>query len=233
MKERKGPQLNSGIKIILFLLAFSFSVMNGQADSRKTQKNNVSIGISAGFHTSKPLGTLYPLQTTADVPPVDILLENSFPAGGLSFGYNFNPHLEVQGCYSYSGARIMNDIGTGAAGIPLGRSKASDASLSSFTAGILYYFLDRRLSPYISAGLGAMTLRTEQYGSKTRPHLSYGIGVKAHISDKIFVVMDLQHDVSFFEFNRDFNFFHLSIYRPDFNRTQHGTILAVGLGFLI
>ena len=124
-------------------------------------------------------------------------------------------------------------MGIGFAGIPLGKSKASDASSYSYVGRVLYYFCDSRISPYLSAGAGAMTFRTAEFGSKTRLLLNFGAGMRAKLSHSTQAFLDLRDNVTHFKFVQDFRYFIPMIYNTtDFKSVQHGFSIAAGLSYI-
>jgi len=186
------------------------------------------VGIQSGFR----FGDLIPLPQTADVPDVKILLEHKSPVWGMGFGYQLSRRIEFQAAALYDRAKIMNDVGIGLAGMPLGKSKLSDAVLYSLGGRLLYYFSDRKFSPYIAAGGGVAILDTEQVGSKTRPYVRLGAGVKVQLTESLRAVLDIHDSITFFRFDRDFEFYYVMIYSPDFERIQHSPGFFLGLGYV-
>ncbi|MFC2157837.1 outer membrane beta-barrel protein [Acidobacteriota bacterium] len=216
--------------IVIFLLVGANT--NLRADTIQNIRKTFFLSPTIGIRSNFQFGTLVPTPQTADVPEVDILFEHKSPAAGLIFGFQFSSRLELQASFSYGSARIMNDVGIGLAGIPLGKSKASDATVYSYTGRIVYYVLDRGFSPYLSAGLGAMTLNTDQFGSKTQLLINFGIGVKVTLSKHFRGFFEVQDRISFLKFDRDFNFTHALIYNPDFKGLQHRIGLSIGVGYV-
>ena len=184
------------------------------------------------METGFRFGTLVPTPQTADVPPIDILLEPAGPTWGVNLGYQFSPHFELQGYFLFGRKRIMNDVGIGFAGIPLGKSKASDASSYAYSGRALYYLCNGTISPYLSAGAGAVTLRTDEFGSKTRLLLNFGAGVKVKLSHRTQAVLDLRDNVTFFKFVQDFRYFIPLIYNTEFKSVQHRFGLLIGIAFM-
>ena len=186
------------------------------------------VGIQSGFR----FGDLIPLPQTADVPDIKILLEHKSPAGGMGFGYQISRRIEFQVAALCDQARIMNDVGIGLAGVPLGKVELSAAILYSLCGRLLYHFPLQRFSPYIAVGGGAAILDTEQVGSKTKPYVRLGAGVTVRLTECLRAVLDIQDSITFFRFDRDFKFQYVQIYAPDFRRIQHSTGLFVGLGYV-
>jgi len=186
------------------------------------------VGIQSGFR----FGDLIPLPQTADIPDIKILLEHKSPVWGMGFGYQISRRIEFQAAALYDRARIMNDIGIGLAGIPLGKVKLSNAVIYSLGGRLLYHFTLQGFSPYIAVGGGAAILDTEQVGSKTRPYVRLGAGVKVRLTECLRAVLDIQDSITFFRFDRDFKFYCVQIYAPDFKQIQHSPGFFFGLGYV-
>jgi hypothetical protein len=186
------------------------------------------ISIHSGFE----FGRLIPLPNTSDVPDITVLLENSGVTVELSLGYFLTRHLEFQGNVTYGRAKIMNDVGVGIGGFPLGKEKVSDANIYSYSGNILYHIPLSQSSIFFTAGLGGMTLDPEVFNSKTRLMLNFGAGIKIKISDQIFPVVEVKDYISFFNYGEDFDMAYIAIYSSEFKKSQHHVGLRVGVSYL-
>jgi len=202
------------------------------APAASPEERAFSLTLLAGIQSSVHFGSLVPLPQTADVPEVEVLLEHEQPAMGLSLGYRIGRHFELQGEALYDHTKIMNDIGIGLAGIPLGKTKASDAVLYSLSGCLLYNLNLRGFSPYAAVGIGAAVLDTEEFGSKTRPYLLVRAGVRIPLTDRLRAALDVRDSVTFFRFDRDFRVYYPLIYSLDFKGTQHSSGLFLGLSYV-
>ncbi len=216
---------------VLFLLA-ALAPLSLWPSAASPEATAFSLTALAGIQSSVRFGSLVPLPQTADVPEVKVLLEHEQPAMGLSLGYWLDRHLELQGEALYDRAKIMNDIGIGLAGIPLGKTKVSDAVLYSLSGCLLYNFNRQGFSPYAATGIGATILDTEEFGSKTRLYFLVRAGVKIPLTDHLRAVLDIRKSLTFFRFDRDFMVFYPMIYSPDFKGTQHSSGLFLGLSYV-
>ena len=180
-----------------------------------------SLSASLGFYPSVRLGKLTPLPQTADVPDVKVLLESAGPELSFSFGYEFSPRVEG---HLYAGSvptRVIDDVGIGLAGIPLGETKVTDALFWNFGLRILYGFGEGKLSPYLAAGFGASVLETRKIGTKTRPSVELAAGVKIRISDQLRADLEVRDAVSFFRYFDDFGIAYAMIYTAESQKVQH------------
>jgi len=191
-----------------------------------------SVCASVGTTRSASLGRLVPLANTADVPGVDILLEPKSPEVGFSLGYRLTRRLEIQAGALASRAGIIEDVGIGFAGIPLGKFEVSRAAAWSLGGGLVYHFGRRRLSPYVALGAGALTLDTKKIGAKTRPLVEFGAGLNARLSRRLQAVLDVRDTVTFFRYFEDFRIATILIYRTESQNTQHRLGARLGLRYL-
>ncbi len=217
------------IILIFFLLIFSINAVS--APSRNMSKA-FSFTPFVGIHSGYNFGNLDPLPNTADVPAIRVFLENRDVTVGMSLGYFFTDRFEFQGTFTFRRTRIMNDVGIGIAGIPLGIDNVSDANSLSYSGNILYHFPFGKYSVYLAAGIGATTLMPEQLSNKTRLLLNFGGGIKAKISKFLHAVLDIRDHVSFFNYPEDFDLVYILIYTPDFKASQHHLGINAGLSFL-
>ena len=81
------------------------------------------------------------------------------PVHGMGIGYNYNKHLGVEGTFDY----ILTD------------AKPSDDDIRVYMYRLdgLYHFMpDQEFVPYISGGIGALTLNEKNSGSDTNALLN-------------------------------------------------------------
>ncbi len=176
-------------------------------------------------------GKLNPLPNTADVPEVTVTLENLGASFGLSLGYRLTERFELQGTFAYNRSEIINDVGIGLAGIPLGKTKISNAKSLYYSGNILYHFLINRISPFFTAGLGAVTLKADKLRSRTKLFINFGAGVKFILNRKLSLFLEVKDNVSFFDYLKDFDVAFAAIYAPDFKKTQHRLGINSGLSY--
>lgn len=186
----------------------------------------------AGTYGTVKLGALIPLPQTADVPYIKVLLEQSSPEGGLSLGYALDRRLELQLSVSTSRVRIMNDIGIGIGGGPIGKKKASDTSLWNLGVRLLYDFDLGKISPYMTAGFGASILGPEAYGTRTRPSFELGAGARIRLSRRLRAGLELRDAISTIHYFGDFGIGYVAIYSAEERHVQHRLGLRLSLGYL-
>jgi len=186
----------------------------------------------AGIQSTLRFGRLVPLPQTADVPGIKVLLEHKQPALGLSLGYRINGYLEFEGAALYDRTRIVNDVGIGFGGFPLGKFKVSDAVLYSLSGCLLFKFRPQGLSPYLGTGIGAAILDTEKIGSKTRLYFLVRAGIRAPLTDRLCLALDVRDSVTFFKYAGDFRVAFPLIYAFDFKETQHSAGAFLGLRYV-
>ena len=184
-----------------------------------------------GVQSDLRFGRLVPLPNTADVPEIKVLLEYKQPALGLSLGYRLNGHLDLEGTALFARSRIVNDVGIGIGGNPLGRVGVSDANFYSVSGCLLYNFRSEGYSPYLGAGAGAAILDTETIGSATRPQLLLRAGIKFPLTNRLGLVLDVRDSVTFLKYGEDFSIAFPMIYRFDFKKNQHSLGVSLGLRY--
>lgn len=190
-----------------------------------------SLTALAGVPSELRFGRLVPLSNTADVPEIKVLLEHRPPAFGLGLGYRLTRRLEAEGAVFCGRARVVNDVGIGFGGFPLGKSTVSDAVLLAWSGDLVYHFRVRGLSPYAGAGAGAAALDTEKVGSKTRFACHLRAGVRAPLADGLDLIMDLRDLIAFFQFPEDLRIAYPLIYTPDTAKPQHSVGIFLGLRY--
>lgn len=213
---------------VLTLLLFSVTSSPAQSRSR-----SFSLSITGALLSNIKFGTLKPLQNTADVPEIHVSLENVGASFGLRLGYWCTEQIELQGSFTFNRSEIINDVGFGLAGIPLGKTKVSNAKSLYYSADIRYHFLVSRISPFITAGLGAVTLNADKLGSRTKVLINFGAGAKFKLNRKLSIFLDFEDHVSFFNYHKDFDVIFVAIYVPDFKRTQHRLGIHIGLSYFL
>ena len=185
------------------------------------------VGIQSGFR----FGKLLPLPQTADVPDVEVLLERRSPVWGAELGWKLSRHFEFQGEALYGRAEIINDVGIGFTGRPIGKVNVSEAFLFSAGGRILCQVHAGKFSPYVSVGGGAAHLHTREIGSKTKPYIIAGSGIRAGLTHHLHGSLEVVDLVTFFDYGRDFRSAYVLIYRPDFRKVQHSGGLYLGLSY--
>ena len=115
----------------------------------------------------------------------------------------------------------MNDVGIGVAGIPIGKEIVSNAETFSYSGNVLYHVPFKKYSLYFSAGLGAVTIKTARFNSRTKFLLNFGIGMKAKFSNHIQPTLEIKDFVSFFDFAQDFGVAFPAMYSQDFRKSQN------------
>ena len=212
-----------------FVLLFCFVVPS----SAQSRSQSFSLILSGGVLSDMTFGKLNPLPNTADVPEISVLLENKCPSFGLSLGYLITERIEFQGTITYGRSEIFDDVGIGFAGIPLGKAKISDAKNFTYSGNILYYFLLRRISLFLTGGVGAVTLKTSELGSSTKLFLDFGAGMRLSLTKHVSAFLDLKDHLSFFNYPRDFDVFFVAIYDPEFSKNQHRLGIRFSLSYSI
>ena len=185
-----------------------------------------------GAVQSTRLGSLIPLALTADVPSVNILWEPLSPDVGLLLGYRISRRLEIQVEASVGHSALYEDIGIGLAGIPLGKVKVSNAASRTLGMRLLCEFGDGLIQPYLAAGFGIAALDAGEFGSRTRPTLDFGAGLKFRPVGHFQVVLDVRDMVSWFRYFEDLRIIYPMIYTTRTEGTQHRLGARVGLGYV-
>lgn len=185
------------------------------------QSQNFSLTLSGGFLSSATFGRLNPLPNTADVPEITVSLENKGASFGFNLGYLVTDRIELQGSFNYSRSEIINDVGIGLAGIPLGKTKVSDTKSFYYSGNILFYFPLNRTSPFVTVGLGAATLKPTKLRSHTKLFFNFGAGIRYRLSRHLSTSLEIKDYVSLFDYPEDFEVFFPAIYSLEFKKSQH------------
>ena len=194
-------------------------------------QNSFSLSLTGGFLSDTTLGRFNPLPNTADVPAIMVSLENMGASFGVSIGYALKERFELQGSFTYGRSEIVYDAGIGLAGMPLGKTKVADAHNLRYCANILFYLTPTRIAPFLTAGLGLISLKPDKLPSSTKLLFSYGVGARIRLSRNISVFGDLKDHVGFFNYPRDFDVSYIAIYQADFKKTQHRIGINLGLSY--
>jgi opacity protein-like surface antigen len=128
--------------------------------------------------------------------------------GGFGLGYHFNQFLALRGEFMFGGTSFHGDLPTELGGVI---AIDQDAFIQTGRINVDYNILDRRLTPFVTAGLGYQYLETEL---ERLPPVSYcwwdpfwgwlcttdepsasdtfftwnaGVGVRWDISDQLFI----------------------------------------------
>ncbi|UCC40094.1 MAG: outer membrane beta-barrel protein [Candidatus Aminicenantes bacterium] len=218
-------------KIYIFFTAFSLLYSLSVPSLAQPQSQSFSLTLSGGFLFNTTFGRLNPLPNTADVPEIIISLENKGASFGLSLGYLITDRIELQGIFNYSRAEIMNEVGIGLAGIPLGKTKVSDTKSFYYSGNILFYFPLNRTSPFLTVGLGAATMRPTNFRSRTKLFLNFGAGIRFKLSRHLSTSLEIKDYISFFNYPEDFEVFFPAIYSPDFKKSQHRLGIHASLSY--
>lgn len=195
------------------------------------QTQSFSLIISGGFLSKMTFGSLNPLPNTADVPEVNVFLENKGASFGLALGYFITDRIELQGSVNYSRSEIMNDVGNGLAGIPLGKTIVSDTKSFYYCGNVIIYFSSKRVSPYLIMGLGAVTLMPSKLRSRTSFYLNFGTGIRFRLFPHLSTSLDIKDNISFYNYPEDFEVFFPAIYSLEFKKSQHRVGLHASLSY--
>ncbi len=218
-------------KIHIFFTVLGFLFCFPVLSMAQPQSQSFSISLSGGYLFNMTFGRLNPLPNTADVPEIIVSLENKGASFGLNLGYLITDRIELQGTFNYSRSEIINEVGIGLAGIPLGKTKVSDATNLYYSGNILFYFPLNRTSPFVTVGLGAVTLRPAKLSSRTKLFLNFGAGIRFKLSRHLSTFLEIKDYMSFFNYPKDFEVFFPAIYSPDFKKSQHRLGIHASLSY--
>jgi opacity protein-like surface antigen len=222
---------DSKSKIHIFFTAFSLLFCLAVPSLAQPRSQCFSLILSGGFLSNTTFGRLNPLPNTADVPDVIVSLENKGVSFGLTMGYLITDRIELQGSFNYSRSEILNEVGIGLASIPLGKTKVSDTKSFYYSGNILFYFPLNRISPFVTVGLGAATLKPTKLHSRTKLFLNFGAGVRFKLSRHLSTFLEIKDYMSFFNYPKDFEVFFPAIYSPDFKKSQHRLGIHASLSY--
>ncbi len=155
------------------------------------------------------------------------------PEAGLWLGYRPGGGFEIQAGASRGRADIYEDVGIGFAGIPLGKFLVAHAVIWTVGARLLYGFGAGAFEPYVAAGFGITAMDAAELGSKTRPSLEVGAGVRAQLAGRLKAVFEIRDTVTFFRYFEDFPVAYIMIYTAETAGVQHrvGARLGLSVGF--
>ena len=123
----------------------------------------------------------------------------SKPAYGLGIGYNLSKKLSIEGAFNYIDTESKEDN--------------SDIDALLYNINALYHFTPyKKLLPYISAGIGAITLNYQDEGDDTDFTINYGAGLKYFLNESIALRGDIKRILSF-------------------NESHHNLLYTIGLTF--
>ncbi len=219
------------VKIRIFLFFVIMLTILACPTLAQSRKRPFSLSLTSGFVSHTTLGKFNPLPNTADVPEIMVSLENIGASFGLSLGYEISDRFELQGTFSYGRSEIINDVGIGLAGIPLGKTKVSNVNNLSYSGNILFHFPLNRISPFLTAGLGAITLKPDKLRSRTKLLFNFGGGVRFRFNRHLSAFMDLKDHVSFFDYPKDFDVLYTAIYTFELKKSQHRIGIRIGLSY--
>lgn len=215
MRRASRKRLFPGFPLLLAGFVISAPAAEAAPASR------FSLAALAGSSGRVLLASLYPLSGTADVPEVKSYLELTGPEWGLSFGYRLGRRLELQIAASTAPVRIVDDVGIGFAGVPLGEFVVTDAALWNFGVRFLCGFGGGRVSPYAAAGFGLALLSTGEIGSKARPSAELAAGLIYDLSPRLRVEIEFRDTIGFFRYFEDFGLACVMIYTAETRGIQH------------
>jgi hypothetical protein len=178
------------------------------------------------------MGSLVPVAGTADIPDVDILLESRGPQAAFTLGRRLSRRIELQIEATIGRAAVMEDVGIGLAGIPLGKTQVSEASTWTLGARLLVGLGGRVVEPYLVFGFGAVTLGIEEIETRTQLGAELGAGLKARLSRHLRVMLEVRDAISLFDYFADFRVFYAMVYSAGTPTFQHRPGARLGLGYV-
>jgi hypothetical protein len=208
-------------------LLFCLAVPSPAQDHSKS----FSLTLSGGFLSNMTFGRLNPIPNTADVPEIIISLENKGASFGLALGYLIKDRIELRGSFNYNHSEIINKAGIGLAGVPLGKTKVSDTKNFYYSGNILFYFSSNRISPFVTVGLGAVSLKPTKLPPKTKPFLNFGAGIRFMLGRVLSATLEIKDYITFFNYPNDFEIFFPAIYTADFKKSQHQLGIHASLSY--
>jgi hypothetical protein len=219
------------LKRYIFFTALYLFFCSANPSLAQNHSKSFTLTLSGGFLSNMTFGRLDPLPNTADVPEVDVFLENKGPSFGLTLGYLITDRIELRGSINYSYSEIINKVGIGLAGIPLGETKVSDTRCIYYSGDILFYFSSNRTTPYMTFGLGAVTLMPTKLRTSTTLFLNFGAGIRFRLSRYLSTSLNIKDYISFYNYPEDFEIFFPAIYSLDFKKNQHRLGIHASLSY--
>jgi OOP family OmpA-OmpF porin len=154
-------------RTIIVLIVFSFVIFSGSVFAEN----------KAGLFTLNPHGGGFVFDNAKSLSNGSVV--------GLGFGYNYTDHFGVEANFSY--------INSGSK-----RSRGGDADGYMYRLDGIYNFVpERSVVPYLSAGLGAITINNERHEDDTDAILGIGGGFKYYLSDDLAFRADVRQFYAF------------------------------------
>ncbi len=137
---------------------------------------DVMAQIKSGTFTVAPHAGWYVFDQDQDIA--------NAPLHGIGLGYNFTPHIGIEGTMSH-----VNSDAT---------PSDDNRNLYIYRVDAMYHFLsDREFVPYIAAGIGALSLHSEINGTDTNGLINYGAGLKTFITERLTIRADIRHIIDY------------------------------------
>ncbi|MGC9323654.1 MAG: outer membrane beta-barrel domain-containing protein [Desulfomonilia bacterium] len=117
---------------------------------------------------------------------------------GAALGYNLDEHWGLEAMFNYVNSDDEGDFNLSTATFePYEETSAMLYHLD----GLYHFFPDKKLVPYLAAGLGAITFDSDREGFDTDTDfmVNYGGGLKYFITESLALRGDIRHVISFDE----------------------------------
>lgn len=221
------------IKSLTALLSFLIIMSPSPSQAEESRpEGRFSLAGYIGTAQAAEMGRLHPIPQSADVPPVRFLLEPRIPEWGVRLGYVFSRRFRAELGIELGLGDIMEDVGIGFAGIPLGKNSMSRAALWTLSTRLLFQPVAGGTAPYVFAGGGIAVLDTEEMGSRTRPTVEFGAGLKFRLSGRWGIFLEVRDTISFFRFFEDFRILYAMIYTAETLGVQHRPGVRLGIDWI-
>ncbi len=105
---------------------------------------------------------------------------------GLGLGYNFTENWGVEGNFNYVNTDSNADSSDG-----------ENVEAYLYRLDALYHFMpDKKLVPYVAAGVGAISIRGDIDNKGSDPLLNFGAGVKYFVTENLAVRGDIRQIIT-------------------------------------
>jgi OOP family OmpA-OmpF porin len=163
MKNKGGIQMRKGSVVLIALVVSVFVIVC---------TGNTFAEIRAGSFTVTPRVGGYDFDTLQEL--------SNRAVYGLGFGYNYTEHFGVESSFGYIDTESE-------------RGSKGDADVYLYHLDGLYHITpEKRIVPYLAAGIGGMTVDEENEGNDTDVVFNFGGGIKFFVTEAFALRADVR-----------------------------------------
>ncbi len=118
------------------------------------------------------------------------------PVLGFRAGYNFTPHIGIEGTIDYYRSRIHNESRFGDGDLRFGKPNNTVRTLLYHVDAIYHFMPDQKFVPFVVAGVGGAHFNPNAAKNRNRVVADLGVGAKYWFTDMTALRMDVR-DVAY------------------------------------